>query len=82
MLCVLALVGWIGMKAMLALVATHAQAQQERSLVASLQRQNRALEQQQRQLQQPRTIISDARALGMVRAGEKAYVVTGLGDGH
>jgi cell division protein FtsB len=81
MLCVLALIGWIGLKAMLALLATHAQAQQETGLVASLRRQNRALEQQQRQLGQRATIMRDARALGMVRAGEKAYVVTGLPGG-
>jgi cell division protein FtsB len=81
MLCVLALIGYIGLKAMLALIATHAQAQQETSLVSSLRRQNRALERQQYQLSQPGTIINEARALGMVRAGEKSYVVTGLSQG-
>jgi len=81
MLCVLALIGYIGLKAMLALIATHSQAQQELSLVSSLQRQNRALQRQQQQLSQPTTIISEARALGMVRVGEKPYVVTGLPQG-
>ena len=78
MLCVLALIGWIGLKAMLTLIATHRQAQQELSLVSSLQRQHRALQRQQHQLDQPSTIVSEARALGMIRAGEKPYVVTGL----
>jgi len=82
MLLVLALIGYIGLKAGLALLATHAQAQQEAGLVASLRRQNRALVQQQRQLSQRATIIRDARALGMVRVGEKAYVVTGLSGGR
>ena len=82
MLCVLALIGWIGLKAMLALIATHGQAQQELSLVSSLQREHRALLRQQDQLNQPSTIISEARTLGMVRAGEKPYVVTGLPSGR
>ena len=81
MLCVLALIGYIGLKAMLALIATHSQAQQARSLVYSLERQNRALQREQQQLSQPSTIISEARTLGMVRAGEKPYVVTGLSPG-
>lgn len=78
MLCVLALIGYIGLKAMLALIATHSQAQQQLSLVSSLQRQHRELLREERQLNQPSTIISEARALGMVRSGEKPYVVTGL----
>jgi hypothetical protein len=82
MLCVLALIGWLGLKAFLALIATHAQAQQELGLVQSLRRQNQALLQQQRELGQRSTIIRDARALGMVRAGEKSYVVTGLHAGR
>lgn len=82
MLCVLALIGWIGLKAMMALIATHTQAQQELTLVSSLRRQHRALQRQQHQLNQSSTIISEARALGMVRAGEKPYVVTGLPQGR
>jgi cell division protein FtsB len=82
MLCVLALIGWLGLKAMLALIATHSQAQQERGLVQSLQRQNQALLKQQHELNQRETIIRDARALGMVRSGEKSYVVTGLPAGR
>jgi cell division protein FtsB len=82
MLCVLALIGWIGLKAMLALIATHGQAQQELNLVSSLQREHRTLQRQQAQLNQPSTIIGEARALGMVRAGEKPYVVTGLPSGR
>jgi cell division protein FtsB len=82
MLCVLALIGWIGLKAMLALIATHSQAQQEMTLVSSLRQQNRALQRQQQQLNQRSTIINEARALGMVKVGEKPYVVTGLHGGQ
>ena len=42
-----------------------------------LPKQNRQLAQQQA-LNNPATILQDARALGMVRPGERPYVVTGL----
>jgi cell division protein FtsB len=82
MLVVLMLVGWIGVQGILNLLATHAQAEQQLSLVQSLARANRALEAQERQLSQPATIVRDARALGMVRSNEQAYVITGLPSGH
>jgi cell division protein FtsB len=78
MLGVLGLVGWVGVHAALNMLATRSQALQEESLVQSLAGQNRALEQEARSLSQPATIIRDARALGMVRVGERGYVVTGL----
>jgi cell division protein FtsB len=78
MLGVLGLVGWVGVHAALNMLATRSQALQEESLVQSLVGQNRALEQEARSLSQPATIIRDARALGMVRVGERGYVVTGL----
>ena len=43
-----------------------------------LTRSNASLRAQQRSLSDPATILRDARALGMVRAGEHPYVVTGL----
>lgn len=82
MLVVLGLVGWIGVHGMLSLLATHAQAEQQLTLVQTLARQNRVLARQARLLTQPATIVADARALGMVRVGEQAYVVTGLPTGH
>jgi cell division protein FtsB len=81
MLVVLALVGYIGVKGMANLLAARAQAEEQQTIVHTLARQNRRLEQQQQSLEQPATIIRDARALGMVRAGERAYAVTGL-PGH
>ncbi len=78
MLGVFALVGWVGVHAAMSMLATRAQANAEQALVNRLDRQNRALEQQAKSLNEPATIIRDARALGMVRAGERAYVVTGL----
>jgi cell division protein FtsB len=80
MLIVVGLVGWIGLKAGLALVAARSQASQETSLVSSLQKQHRQLVAQEQALHQPATIMRDARQLGMVRAGERSYVVTGLSN--
>ncbi len=62
----------------LSLLATHSQANREQATVQQLARENRSLEQQQRSLTNPATIASDARALGMVQAGERPYVITGL----
>lgn len=78
MLAVFLLVGWIGVGAFHALVSTHAQETQERALVDSLARQNRELKRQKASLSQPATITRDARALGMVRSGERSFAVTGL----
>jgi cell division protein FtsB len=78
MLIVLTLVGYIGVKGALNLVSVRAQAEQQQQLVHTLARQNRRLLQLQRSLNQPDTITRDARSLGMVRAGERAYAITGL----
>jgi cell division protein FtsB len=78
MVVVFGLVAWVGLKAGIALMSARSQAAQESSLVSSLQQQHRQLVAQERALHQPSTIMSDARQLGMVRAGERSYVVTGL----
>jgi cell division protein FtsL len=81
MLAVFLLVGWIGVGAAHALLATHTQAAQEQALVASLQRQNHALQVKKASLSQEATIERIARSLGMVQSGERPFVITGL-DGH
>ena len=43
-----------------------------------LVRSNASLRAQQHSLNEPTTILSDARALGMVQPGEHPYEVTGL----
>jgi cell division protein FtsB len=75
MIASLALVGWIGLKAGLALLQARSQASQESALISSLQTQHRQLVAREHALYQPATIEGDARALGMVRAGERPYVV-------
>jgi cell division protein FtsB len=62
----------------LSLLSTHAQAAQQLTIVHRLQRENARLERQRASLNDPATIERDARALGMVRPGERPYVVTGL----
>jgi cell division protein FtsB len=62
----------------LALLSVHSQADQQRAIVERLAVQNKKLERQQQQLNNPATIQGDARELGMVMTGERPYVVTGL----
>jgi cell division protein FtsB len=74
MVVVVALVGWFGLKAGLALMGARAQAAQETSLISSLERQHRSLVARERALHQKATIMRDARQLGMIQAGERTYV--------
>jgi cell division protein FtsB len=58
--------------------SVHQQADRQAAIVRRLERANAALQAQQRSLNDPATIVREARALGMVRSGEHPYVVTGL----
>jgi cell division protein FtsB len=60
-------------------VSTWQEAKQRRAEVAELQQQNRKLRARQAQLRDPRQLEREARRLGMVKPGERAYVVNGLG---
>lgn len=53
----------------------------QQAIVTRLQHDNAALQRHERALQNPATIQRQARALGMVQAGERPYVVTGLPAG-
>lgn len=79
MLVVVGMVCLLGVKAGLALMSARAQAAQESSLVSSLEKQHRTLVEQRKALYQKPTIMRDARQLGMVEAGERAYVVVSSG---
>ncbi len=61
----------------LSYLSTRAQADQQQAIVQSLTRQNAQLRREQKSLNNPATIIRDARALGMVRPGERPYVILG-----
>jgi cell division protein FtsB len=58
--------------------AARSTADAQHAIVRRLARQNASLRAQQRALQQPDTIERYARALGMVKSGERPYVILGL----
>ena len=62
----------------LAYLAVRSLSDHLRAIVHQLSRANAGLRAQQSSLNSPATIVSDARALGMVRVGEHPYEVTGL----
>jgi cell division protein FtsB len=78
LLVVFAVVAALYVQQGLTLLSTHSQAAKQLAIVHRLAYDNRALERQQHSLKDPATIERDARALGMVRPGERPYVVTGL----
>jgi len=74
MVLVFCLVGWIGIKAGLAMYSAQQQASAEGATLQSLKVQNRQLRSREQALSQNATIERDARHLGMVKAGERTYV--------
>lgn len=57
---------------------TRSTADAQQAIVHQLARQNASLRAERSALQQPATIERYARALGMVKAGERPYVILGL----
>ncbi len=78
LLVVLTVVVGLYIQHTLAYLSTSSQAGQQQMIVDRLARQNRSLERAQKSLADPATIVRDARALGMVRPGERPYVITGV----
>ena len=81
LLIVLSIVVGLYVQHTLSYLSTRAQASSQAAIVNQLVRQNAALVKQERSLSQPSTIVRDARSLGMVRPGERSYVITGR-SGH
>ena len=81
LLIVLTVVAGLYVQRGLAYLSVRSQASQQKAIVQQLTRSNASLRAQQRSLGEPATILSDARALGMVRPGEHPYEITGL-PGH
>ena len=77
LLFVLAIVVGLYVEHTLSYFSTRSAADQQAAVVRSLTRQNAQLSRQQKSLSQPSTIVSDARALGMVWPGEQPYVIIG-----
>jgi hypothetical protein len=78
LLVVLAVVVGLYVNQAISYFSVRSQAVQQMSVALRLEHQNRALLREQQTLRSPATIQKDARALGMVRQGERPYVITGV----
>jgi cell division protein FtsB len=59
-------------------VSTYREAERKRAEVAELREENRKLRERRRDLRDPASLEREARRLGLVKAGEKSYVIEGL----
>ena len=59
-------------------ISTYREAARKRAEVAALKAENRRLQERRSVLRDPSALEREARRLGMVKAGEKEYVVRGL----
>ena len=59
-------------------VSTYKDAKRKRAAVAGLKAENQRLRDRRRELRDPAALEREARRLGMVKAGEKSYVIEGL----
>jgi len=80
LLVVLVVVAGLYVEHTLAYLSTRVQAEQEKAVVQRLARENAQLVREESLLARPAMIESDARRLGMAKAGERSYVVTDLPD--
>jgi cell division protein FtsB len=78
LLVVLAVVLGLYIQQGLAYLSARSQANEQAAVVKRLSRDNRQLMKQEKSLDNPATIMLDARKLGMVKPGERPFVVTGL----
>jgi len=59
-------------------VSAYREAGRKRAEVAALKAENQRLRERRRELRKSTALETEARRLGMVRAGEKSYVIEGL----
>jgi cell division protein FtsB len=78
LLCVLAGVVYLYIGPTVAWVSTYRESKRQQANVAELKAANDRLRARRDDLRRPATLEREARQLGMVRAGEKAYVIQGL----
>ena len=81
LLIVLAVVLGLYVQQGLAYLSVRSQANQATAAAQRLSRQNAQLRRQEKRLNNPTTIVEEARQLGMIKPGERPYVVTGLPGG-
>jgi cell division protein FtsB len=80
LLCVLGALLYLYASAGASLFSTWKEARQDSAQIATLERAHVALEAQHAALTSPGTLVEEARRLGMMRAGEQTYVISGLPD--
>lgn len=78
LLVVLVAVAGVYVQDILSYFSARSQADHQQAIVQRLTRENAQLMREQHSLNDPATIVAQARALGMVRSGERPYAVTGL----
>ncbi len=78
MLCVLAALLYLYLSAGIRMLSTWHQSNHDRAAVTAMEREHRSLVQQHQTLGETGTIEAEARRLGMMRAGEQPYIVSGL----
>jgi hypothetical protein len=80
MLCVLVALAYLYASGGVHMLSTWRQSRSDAAAVASLEREHRALVHQRETLTAAGTLETEARQLGMMKAGEQPYVVNGLPD--
>jgi cell division protein FtsB len=75
LLAVLAFVVYLYIGPAASWVSAYREAERKRGEVAALKTENRELRERRAELRDPAALEREARELGMVRAGEKSYVV-------
>jgi cell division protein FtsB len=78
LICVFALIVYLDVGPSRTWLATNAEAKRQREAVAELRAENERLRAAKRHLQGADALEREARELGMVKAGERAYVIEGL----
>ena len=75
---VFALVLYLYIGPALTWMSTYKEAARQRQAVAEIKQENERLRARKAELSAPGAIEREARRLGMVKAGERAYIVTGI----
>jgi cell division protein FtsB len=78
LLCVLAFILYLYVGPARSWITAYGEAKDRRQQVSKLQARNAELRVQERRLRRPSALEREARRLGMVKAGERAYGVQGL----
>jgi cell division protein FtsB len=81
LLCVLGLVLYLYIGPTRTWISTWHESKQRTAELQRLTAENHRLKARRDELRKPATLEAEARAVGMVRGGEKGYVIRGLPDG-